>query len=327
MGLLLFSSNVGFAAAQQPSGIPPSDDVIRVDVNRVNVGVTVTDSRGRFIKGLRREDFEVFDNGHEQPILSFASSDEPARLVFLIESGIENYFLAKFGKSPFAVANDLLSAISPSGRVAIVTYSNRPQLALDFTSDKIEAGVALKSLHSRLLTTRAGSTSLNLSASILATLHWLALVPGTKTLVLFSTGMDTSPSGAWRIIQEKLRMSEVRILAVSLFGELRKFPKGAKLSRDERENRAFVKQGIANADQWLYHLSAASGGRAYVPKDAEDFRRAYAEIAQIVRGEYTLEFVPASLDGQLHSIRVKVKRRGYRIHHRQAYLALPSTPK
>lgn len=78
--------------------------------------------------------------------------------------------------------------------------------------------------------------------------------------------------------------------------------------------------------KWLHHLSAATGGRAYVPEDAKDFRRAYAQIAQFVRGEYTLEFVPTSLDGRLRSIRVKVKRPGYRIHHRQAYLALPSPP-
>jgi hypothetical protein len=115
----------------------------------------------------------------------------------------------------------------------------------------------------------------------------------------------------------------VRLLAVSLFGDFRKPRKGQKLGRDEKEERAFVRKTIADADRWLRLLSAATGGRAYVPKTMKDFQRAYAEIGQLVRGEYTLEFAPPLLDGQMHSIRIKVKRFGYRLLHRQAYLATP----
>src|SRR3977135_469636 len=66
--------------AQQPT--PP----IRITVNRVNIGVTVTDSAGHFVEGLRREDFHIFDNDIEQPITDSLPVEEPAQLLILIES-------------------------------------------------------------------------------------------------------------------------------------------------------------------------------------------------------------------------------------------------
>lgn len=325
-GLALLSLVLAISPSARSQELPKPDlnePTIRVNVTRVNVGVTVADSQGRFVKGLRPEDFRVMDNGQEQAIISFTSTEEPARLVFLIESGIQNYFLAKFGMSSFAAADALLANISPSDQVAIVTYSNQARVVLNFTLEKAQVRHTLRALHSQLLTSRTGSTTLNLSSSVAATLNWLAQVPGRKTIVLLSTGFDTSPRGTWQTVHQMLATSEVRLLAVSLFGDFRKLGKGQRLSRDEKEERKFVRQTIADADRWLRQLSAATGGRAYVPKTMRDFQRAYAEIGQLVRGEYTLEFAPPLLDGQMHSIRVHVRRSRYRLMHRQAYLATP----
>ena len=324
--LLVFLLAGGTSSQSQKRPDPAlAEPAIRVDVNRVQLTVNVTDSRGRFAKGLSQEDFRIFDNGKQQPITLFASNEEPAQIVFLIEHGIVDYVLAGLGKSPMVAADALVSRLAPSDRVAVVTFSDRARVALDFTADKVEARRVLKDLYSHLFEARAGSSSLNLSSSLAATLDRLASVPGSKTVILFSTGIDTSPPETLRIIQGKMVTSDVRILAISVFGDIRKPAKGRKLSLDEREERAFVKQGIAEADQWLHRLSRIAGGRFYVPKNAKDFDRAFGEVSQFVRGEYVLEFVPPSLDGRLHSLRVKVKRPWYRIHHRQAYLA-PTPP-
>src|SRR6266478_953142 len=120
--------------AAPPSAAQPQESTapIRVTVNRVNIGVTVTDSTGRFIEGLRREDFQIFDNGIEQPITDFVPIEEPAQLLLLIESGPAVYFL---GQSHFRAADTLLTSISPADRVAVAAYSNAPQLILGFTPD------------------------------------------------------------------------------------------------------------------------------------------------------------------------------------------------
>src|ERR1700730_12719103 len=115
---LLFAISVSTAQTQEPT---PS---IRVTVNRVNVGVTVTDSTGHFISGLHREDFHLFDNDIQQPITDFLPIEELAQLVLLIESGPA---VVLFSKNHVRAADALLASISPSDSVAIASYSKTPE--------------------------------------------------------------------------------------------------------------------------------------------------------------------------------------------------------
>src|ERR1700730_11149380 len=117
------------AFPQEPA--PPRPD-IRVRVDRVNVGVIVTDSRGQFIGGLRREDFHLIDDGAEQPITDFLSVDEPAQILLLIEAGPAVYLLQG---GHLQAVHALLDGLSPSDRVAIARYDESPEAILDFTSD------------------------------------------------------------------------------------------------------------------------------------------------------------------------------------------------
>ena len=306
---LLIAAPVADGQTQQP---PP----IRVTVNRVNVGVTVTDSTGHFVEGLRREDFRLFDNGMEQPITDFLPVEEPAQLLLLIESGPAVLFLSK---THLLAADMLLTKLAPADRVAIASYSKMPQLVLDFTPNKTEARLALQSINFS-----NDFADLNLSSSLAKAIDWLAPLPGKKAVVLLSTGVDSAPPEDPQAVQRKLLTSEVRLLAVSLAADFRKPAKKHKrLSPQERSDRNSVKLGFAEADQSLRALSALTGGRVYFPSDADEFARAYAEIAQLVRHEYSIAFTPPAADGQLHALKVKAKHSGYQIDHRQAYLAPP----
>src|SRR2546425_8434140 len=300
-----------FADAQENP--PQPSQTIHVSVDRVNVGVIVTDRSGHFVEGLRREDFRVFDNGIEQPISGFAAIEEPAQVLFLIESGPAVHLL---GKNHVRASDTLLKNLSPNDRVAIASYSKAPELLLDFTPDKPTAEFVLQNLNFTL-----GFAELNLATSLAAAIDWLAPFPGKKTVVVLSTGVDTSPPERWQAIEQKLKTSDVRILAVSLSGDFRKPLKGRKLSPQEREDRAFVKQGFAQADQALHELSLATGGRVYLPNNEKEFDRAYSEIGQLVRHEYSIAFSPPAKDGQVHTIQVELKRLWCRVDHRQAYLA------
>jgi len=312
-GLLFPALLCGCSLAGAQENPQQPKQTIHVSVDRVNVGVIVTDHSGHFVEGLRREDFHVFDNGTEQPLTGFATIEEPAQVLFLIESGPAVLFL---GKNHLHSADSLLKSLAVNDRVAIASYSKEPELLLDFTPDKPAVRLALQNLNFTL-----GFGALNLTSSLASTIDWLESFRGKKTVVVLSTGVDTSPPERWQAIQQKLKTSDVRILAVSLSGDFRKYPRWRKLSPEERENRAFVKQGFAQADQALRQLSEASGGRVYLPKNEKEFDRSYSEIAQLVRHEYSIAFSPPTSDGQLHTIQVKVKRMWCRVDHRRAYLA------
>jgi Ca-activated chloride channel family protein len=303
-------------------GPQKQDQAIQVSVARVNVGVIVTDRSGRFVEGLHREDFRVFDNGIEQPLTGFASMEEPGQVLLLIEAGPAVYLLES---GHVWAANSLLDGLSADDRVAVVKYSDSPDTLLDFTADKRAVGAAFGQLRFNL-----GFGSLNLSSSVSKVLEWLARVQGKKTIVLLSTGVDTSSQAEWASVMQQLKVSEVRVLAVSLAGGLQNPQPRSKKKPSTRDSGQTAQQ-FEQAGELLKQMAAATGGRAYFPANAKEFNSVYAEIAQLVRHEYSLAFAPQARNGLAHSIEVQVnapptatsnkQTAGYRMDHRQAYVA------
>ncbi|MGC1418328.1 MAG: VWA domain-containing protein [Candidatus Acidiferrum sp.] len=328
------------AALFLPSALPqqsaPAAPDIRVSVDRVNVGVLVTDSQGQFIGGLRREDFHVFDDGVEQPISDFLSVDEPAQVLLLIEAGPAVYLLQG---GHLQAVHALLDGLAPSDRVAIARYNETVEPILNFTPDKPVAASALDQLHFNL-----GFGQLNLASSLDTALNWLASVPGKKSLVLLSTGIDTSPPAAIQNLLARLKSTDVRVLAVSLGGELR-IPQPAEKKHSKKappapDKAQAVNDALVQADDELKAIAQANGGRAFFPVTTKDFGEVFTQIAQFVRHEYNLAFVPPVHDGKIHAIDVRLtdssapnsasgpasapSASAYRIDHRQAYIAPPA---
>ncbi len=314
IGLFLVSAACGVAQEPPLQQGPP----LKVTVNRVNVGVTVSDSRGRFVSGLGRPDFRIFDDEVEQPIADFLPVEEPAQFLLLIESG-PSVFL--FAKSHILAADALLTSVARDDRVAIATYSRAPNLVIDFTADKSAARLALRSIDFH-----TGFGDLDLFSSISAAIDELAPQLGKKTIVLLSTGLDTSPNVKWETLLAKLQIADVRIISVSLAGELRKPNRKKKLTPEEKVGRAELKKGFAEGDESLRQLSTATGGRVFFARNAKEFAKAYAEIADLLRHEYSLAFAPTVFDGTVHTLRVEVKRSGVRVDHRPGYLAAATSP-
>jgi len=299
--------------AQEAS--PVAGQTIRVNVARVSVGVVVTDAKGKFIEGLQREQFHVFDNQTEQAITEFSPTEEPGQLLLLIEAGPAVYFLKD---ANLFAATTMLNGLAAGDRVAIAQYTDSPLGVLDFTTDKQQAQAALDTIRFNL-----GFAELNLSSSLSNVLDWLSTIPGKKTIVLISTGVDTSPNAAVNTLRAKLEAGDVRILCISTSGPLRNGKQGNKAKIQQTQ------ESFAAGDQLLQAIADATGGRAYFPQNAKAFQEAYKQIAQIVRHEYSLTFVPPTADGALHKIDVKIdagipkeaKSAELRIDHRAGYVA------
>jgi Ca-activated chloride channel homolog len=306
---------IGAAANAQEASIT-AGQTIRVNVARVNVGVVVTDDKGKFVEGLRREAFHVFDNGGEQPITEFAPIEEPGQVLLLVEAGPAAYFLQD---ANLFAADAMLKGLSAGDRVAVARYTDAPLALLDFTTDKESAQAALGSIRFNL-----GFADLNLSSSLSTVLDWLERIPGKKTIVLISTGVDTSLPSATAALQARLRVGDVRILCVSTSGPLRNGKQGGKTKIQQTQDE------FAAADRRLQVIAELTGGRSYFPLNGKAFQETYKEVAEIVRHEYSLAFALPAPDGAVHSIDVKVERSGatgksgpppYRVDHRKGYQA------
>ena len=317
----LVSASVARSQEPAPQNAPP----IRVTVDRVNVSVIVTDAQGQFVEGLPREKFHVFDDGAEQPITGFAAVDAPAQVLLLIEAGPAVYLL-EGGHLNAALA--LLNGLSADDSVAVVKYAQTPEPLIDFTTDKQSVAASFSELRFNL-----GFGDLNLSSSLSTILNWLKTSQSKKVIVLLSTGVDTSSSAQIDAAIRQLKTSDALLFAVSLAGSLRT-PQPVSKKKPPSQKSEETAQQIAQADQLLKTLAESTGGRAYFPVNPNDFSAVYAQIAQLVRHEYSIAFAPPANDGVIHSIDVRVTSPqlppgvavpAYHIDHRQDYVA-PSTP-
>jgi len=311
---LLLSAILRCGGSLLAQDVPLSDGPpLKVAVNRVNVGVTVTDAEGRFVHDLNRDDFQVYDDGVRQPIVEFLPVEQPARVLLLIEGGPSVFF---FAKSHVLAADQMVASLAPDDRVAIATYTKGLEGVIDFTTDKVEARAALSAINFAL-----GFSELNLFASVSRAVDVLGTYSGKKAIVLLSTGVYTSPDMNWEALRPKLQTADVRIIAVSLSADIREPAKRRHLTAKERADWAQLQAGFAEGDRALRELGQATGGRIYFVQGEKEFAKAYAEIGDLLRHEYDLLFALPQLDGEVHQLRVEVKRPAAHVEHRPAYRA------
>jgi len=287
--------------------------------------VTVVDRHGEFVSGLEQKSFRVLDNGVDQPIAFFAPVEAPAHVLVLIETSPAVYLI--HDEHLFA-AYALLDGLATDDQVALATYDQAPRAVLGFTSDRSAVVSALGGIHYNI-----GAGQLNFFDSLSAVLDWQAPQVGKRSLLLLTTGLDSSLQARWDALVQKLRGEDVVIYSVALGGALRSPPgKKPKPPNAASESTPGASMSWANADGALISLATITGGRTYFPESPGDFVSMYREIASALRHQYVLGIAPQH-DGQFHSLSVQVlgsngrpvsadiKRAEYRISVRQGYLA------
>ncbi len=307
--------------AQKPELQTDPEFRLRRTVDLVNVDVGVTDARGNYLRDLKRENFRVLEDGAERPITNFAASEAPALVLLLVETGPAVYMIQQ---QHLGATRTLLEGLGAQDWVALAAYGQSPRVMRIFTQQKEEV---LRDLQG--MGYSAGASELYFFRSLSTVLDWLEPVPGRKSLVVLTTGLDTEQPRRWEALEEKLRASDVVLYPIALGGALRGFRKAKYPEMEEGTHLSF-----AQADRDLKEIARLTGGRAYFPKRAQDFSGIYREISSAARLTYNLGFAPAARDGQFHKIEVQVvdakgrviapaenPKRGYQVHARQGYLA------
>jgi Ca-activated chloride channel family protein len=269
---------------------------ISVQVSLVSVPVTVTGRGGQFVDGLQRDNFRLVVDGAEQRIEYFAPEEEPARVLVLVETGPAVFLLRR---EHIAAAGALLDGLAPGDRVAVATYSDVPQLLLNFTTDKRVASASLNEMVYGI-----GTAELHLYDSMASAVAWAEPNEGKYAIVVLTTGLDSSGSGpgSWDRLRQQLRGSNALVLPVALGGDLR----GVKMSEVKGAPGAEQKS-FERSDGVLRAIAAETGGQVFFPRSRKDFEQAYRRIASLLRHQYSLGFtVPAGEAAREHRIQVQV---------------------
>lgn len=314
----------------------------------VIVEASIADKHGNFLGSLDRSQFRVFDDGVEQPLSIFQSIQQPPEVCVLVETSPAVYLIHR---QHLEAAYALLDGLPSDAQVALATYDTGSRVLLPFTLNKAALLDTLNGLQYFL-----GMGDLNFYDAVNGTLSWLETRHSKQALLVLSTGLDSSPAAEWPALQRHIETGYAPIFTVALGGELRDFKgkkgKGSsgakKKKRDKDEDAPAFESAVPRAPSQgpsgtqpdferatnaLKAIAEKSGGRAYFPTSSGDFVRIYQEIAEQLRNQYFLAYVPPLRDAKIHSIEIRITgpngkvvgstaaNNGLRVYARQSYLA------
>ena len=182
----------------------------RADSNLVVIPVSVTDNVNRFVLGLRKDDFKLFDNGVEQPLVHFSGDDVPLSIGLAFDiSGSMDY---KMRTSRDATVT-MLKTMSPEDEALLVEFNDKADLTVGFTSKPQEIREALQKVQP------TGLTAL-LDALKFALTEMKNAKNPRKAIIVVSDGGDNSSKYTPAEIEALVREADVQIYAMGVFDPL-----------------------------------------------------------------------------------------------------------
>jgi VWFA-related protein len=329
----------------QQSGEQPSFR-FRTGIELINVTATVTDTNGRFVSGLRKEDFRVYQDNEEQTITHFSNERVPVSLGILLDTS------GSMAGEKMVAAREALNSFlglldDPEDEVFLYTFSNHPELIEGWTRDKRRVSYELGrvQVHGGTALYDAVAEAIPLAQSG----H-----NRKKALVIISDGNDTGSRTDIQSLKRQIRETEVLIYAVGIdtqtewgFQPTRMSMRMQRRPRfpvpfpfpmpggrnpppsnppnfpqpNPRGNRGMDDRVNVSA---LREITDDSGGRTEIVRSARDLNPATTGIADELSRQYYLGY-PASgaKDGKWHAIRVELKNAAYHVRARRGFMATP----
>lgn len=304
----------------------------RSAVELINVTATVTDRAGRFVSGLQRDDFAVFEDGQPQSITHFSNERVPVSLGIVLDvSGSMSG--EKFRAAELALNRFLYDLLGPDDEIFLMTFSDRVDLASDWTTDRAHLSRTLSMVRPR------GGTSLN-DATAEAVPMAQSGRHKKKAVLIISDGVDTDSRTGGGALQALIRETEVLVYAIGIDGSgsgtqsqggwsgrpsvQLPFPfplPGGRRMPGQRGRIVLGNQDRVDIEA-LRAITDDSGGRTEVTRGANGIDDATASIADELSRQYSLGYVPPrDKDGRWHAIRVEVRDGAYQVRARRGYMA------
>jgi VWFA-related protein len=279
-----------------PAQRSESDERITVEVDAVNVLVSVTDKdTGMFITDLDRSRFKVYEDGIPQEITNFSQQTNlPLTIAMCVDTSSSVKLKLKFEIT--AALDFLYTIMRPTDRALLAEFDTGVTLLHDFTSNPNDLVEEIKRLKA------GGGTSLY-DAIYLVTEQKLLYEPGRKTMIILSDGADLTSVHTFEDALRMAQFSEAAIYAVSTT----RF--GADIDHE--------------GDNALRQLAESTGGRVFFPYSTEELSKSFATIEEELRSQYNLAYKPNNTrkDGTFRAIRLEVDSSNVRVRHRKGYYA------
>ena len=293
---------------------------LRVNVDWIYLNVSVRDRRSnRSIPNLIQDDFLVYENGTEQKIEKFQTSETPFHLLLLLDvSGSTRSHMNMIKRASI----DFTREINADDRIAVATFNSYVRLIQDFTNDRTRVRRSINRI-------RSGGGTAFYDALMTSVNEYMQGIEGRKAVVVFTDGVDNQLTGDYsngsrtrfQELFREIREDDALIYTIFLNTERDAGPsrsRGGILGDILRGRTPPIIPGSRNkkgvyeeARRQLDTISDQTGGRSYSPRRIDDLAHVYSEIADDLRLQYTLAYSSTNVirDGSWRKIRVKIKDR------------------
>ena len=258
-----------------------------VDVDVIQVTATVTDGGGRFVRGLPRDAFRVYEDNVAQTITNFQA--ENILLEIIVAVDVSGSMTGAMTTVKAAVKR-FLSALRPTDRVTVLGFNDN---VFTLARPTVDLATRLKAVDRPA---PWGGTALY--DAIVQAIDQLRRQPGRRALVVFTDGEDLNSRVPIEAAERRLEASDVTL-----------YPIG--------QGRAPTMLSLKTV---LERLAKRSGGRAFF-ESLDKLDEVFSAIIDELSNQYLLGYVPASAtrDGRWRTLRVEVPKRDVKIRARQGY--------
>ena len=273
--------------------------MFKSSIRTVPIYATVVDAGGRLVPDLQQSDFSILDNNKPADVTLFSNESQPFTAVVMLDTSASMTANLKLLNR---AAEQFLLRLLPVDRAQVGAFNDKIQLSGEFTNDRDALIGALNVLYF------GNPTRLN--DGIAAGLDALQGIEGRRVVLVFTDGEDTSSRIGFKKVLERARDEEVMVYSIGLESEYFNGMRVVK-SRPSRD---------------LRKISDETGGGYFELLKTADLAPTFTRVAQELRSQYLIGFAPASLDGRVHKLEVKVARPGMTVRARKSYLAAPDKP-
>ncbi|MEJ7624718.1 MAG: VWA domain-containing protein [Pyrinomonadaceae bacterium] len=314
------------------------DGPIKVETQLVSVPVRVMDKKGRFIGGLAKESFKVFENGVEQEIAMFSNERQPFTVALVLDMSYSTKF--KIGEIQSA-AVAFIDQLRPEDRVMVVSFDSDVHMLCEATSDR-------RSIYRAIKSTKISTGTSLYEAVDLVINNRLRDVEGRKAIILFSDGVDTTSRRASDIgnLHDVTELdSLIYTIRYDTFSDVQNMKKGRVTtnapelvipgtqvgstlpfpslpSTGRPGDQGTTDAEYKKAEEYLDQLASRTGGRAYHAQTIGSVTDAYSRIASELREFYSIGYYPSEsrTKGAASAVKIKVDTEGVVVRSRATFV-------
>jgi len=327
---------------EKPANDSEKDDTpIRIETRLVTIPVRIVDKDGRFVSGLSKENFKLFDDGIEQEISHFSNETLPFNVVLILDMSYSGKFKAAEIQS---AAIGFLDQMRPEDMVMVVSFDEHVKVRTEFTNDRKELYRAIR------------KADIGSGTSVYDAMDFVLKEVGKSNsrrtaVVLFSDGVDTTSRKALsttnlhdaleanaiiypieydtfadvqRQMNQKVRLPQPPKNPVpSTTPQNSPFPFPLpQTGIGKPDEKGTTAEEYQRASEYLNELALRTGGRLYPASSIGNLSDAFSKIASELREFYSLGYYPAATTsvGNKHKIKVRVDRPGLKVKARETYV-------